>query len=54
MFKVHVIKVIFNFDMASSHLFNKKAFVGQTGNPYSLNATGYSGYNLSIYSGNVC
>ncbi len=49
-FKVHVTKVIFNFEMASSCLFQQDNIWGYPGNPYRLKATGYMGYNRSIHS----
>ncbi len=49
-FKVHVIKVIFNFDKASSCLFQQDNIWGFPSNSYRLKATGYMGYNRSIQS----
>ncbi len=43
MFKVHVIKVTFDFDKASSRLFRQDSIQGYPGYPYSLKATGYTG-----------
>jgi hypothetical protein len=45
-----VIKVIFNFVKASSHLFQQVSIPVYLGNPYSLKAPGDMGYNLSIYA----